>query len=292
VEVTTGTSLRLFRVDEVNGARALSDPSVVYDAVTGATPMLDLGECWPALHVLISAGESPIPRDVALSLDVEWDDGSLENVLMGGEATEYEDALSVARYHSPSRVVAMCGLLRGISADEILARFDESVMEYLPRARRSIATRRELVERFKQIVEWYAVARSAHAGILIYAREVAMKPLIRVGFYQELRHGRPDGGSLRASLRPSSGPDDTRLVAYLRSGTAMVVAAGIVRDVLDNSIIGGLDIRTDGTYAWPSDFPHYIEKHHATPPPELIEHARAYGFTCPTGIEIGQLKLP
>lgn len=120
----------------------------------------------------------------------------------------------------------------------------------------------------------------------------AMKQLMRVGFYKELRHGRPDGGSVRDSLQATPGPDDKRLVAYLRAGTPLVVAAGIVRDVLDNTVIGGLEIRTDGTYAWPSDFPHYVEKHQARPPGELLEHARSHGFACPSGIDLSQLQLP
>ncbi len=118
------------------------------------------------------------------------------------------------------------------------------------------------------------------------------KELIRVGFYKEVRHGRPDGGSLHESLQASAGPDDERLVAYLRAGVPLVVAAGPVRCILDKSIVGGLDIRTDGTYAWPSDFPHYIEQHRAKPPAELVEHARDNRFTIPSGIDVAQLVLP
>jgi hypothetical protein len=32
------------------------------------------------------------------------------------------------------------------------------------------------------------------------------KKLISVGFFSELKHGRPEGGSLRASLQPAAGP--------------------------------------------------------------------------------------
>lgn len=106
--------------------------------------------------------------------------------------------------------------------------------------------------------------------------------LVRDGFFSELKHGRPDGGSLRASLRPSAGPDDARLVAYLRAGHTFVTAFGPVFDVLaPGTIIGTMAYLTDGTFAWPSDLAHYIEKHHATPPQALLEHARSREFVMP-----------
>jgi len=118
------------------------------------------------------------------------------------------------------------------------------------------------------------------------------KKLIGVGFYKELKHGRPDGESLHAVLQPAASPEDAKLVAYLKAGKAMMVAPGPVKDILAaNAIIGTLEIRTDGTYAWPSDFPHYVDKHHARPPAELVEHVRARGFAMPAGIELAQLEL-
>ncbi|HEY1817735.1 MAG TPA: hypothetical protein VGG74_35585 [Kofleriaceae bacterium] len=72
------------------------------------------------------------------------------------------------------------------------------------------------------------------------------KKLIATGFFSELKHGRPDGGSLRASLQPKPGAEDARLVAYLRAGKRLMVAPGPVRDVLAaNAIIGTLEIFTD-----------------------------------------------
>ena len=108
------------------------------------------------------------------------------------------------------------------------------------------------------------------------------KKLIAAGFFMELKHGRPEGGSLRASLQAEAGPDDARLVAYLRSGKRLMVAPGPVRDVLAaNAIIGTLEVLTDGTFAWPSDLAHYIERHHARVPTELLEQARTNGFVVP-----------
>ena len=118
------------------------------------------------------------------------------------------------------------------------------------------------------------------------------KKLIRIGFYKELKHGRPEGESLHAVLQPVASPDDAKLVLYLKAGKPMMVAPGPVKDILGaNAIIGTLEIRTDGTYAWPSDFPHYIEKHHARPPADFVEHIRALGFAMPVSIDLAQLEL-
>jgi hypothetical protein len=76
------------------------------------------------------------------------------------------------------------------------------------------------------------------------------KKLVSVGFFSELKHGRVEGGSLRASLQPTAGPDDARLVAYLRAGKRLMMAPGPVRDVLAaNAIIPTLEILTNGTRA-------------------------------------------
>lgn len=117
------------------------------------------------------------------------------------------------------------------------------------------------------------------------------KKLIRVGFYKELKHGRPDGESLKEVLQPIAGLDDAKLVQYLKAGKTMMVAPGPVRDVLANGIIGTLAILTDGTYAWPSDFAHYIERHHARPSADFLEHARARGFAIPETIDPAELEL-
>ncbi len=115
--------------------------------------------------------------------------------------------------------------------------------------------------------------------------------LKRVRFYKELKHGRPDGESLKAVLLPNAGDDDARIVQYLKAGKTMMLAPGPVRDVLANGIIGTLAILTDGTYAWPSDFAHYIERHHARPPADLVEHARARGFAIPEDLDLATLEL-
>jgi hypothetical protein len=116
--------------------------------------------------------------------------------------------------------------------------------------------------------------------------------LVRIGHFKELKLGTPSDPSLRDSLQPDASPDDAKVVAYLRSGVQMFVAPGPVRDVLaaDQAIIGTLAILTDGTYTWPSDYAHYVERYHAKVPDAFLAHARANAFTVPSGIDIRQLE--
>jgi hypothetical protein len=119
-----------------------------------------------------------------------------------------------------------------------------------------------------------------------------MKHLIRVGFYRELKHGKPDGESLHAVVQQKGGPDDAQLVHYLRAGSTLVASPSMVRDVLaNNAMIGSLEIRTDGTYAWPSDLAHYVERHHARVPEDFLQHVRSLSFTVPPNINVAQLEL-
>lgn len=117
--------------------------------------------------------------------------------------------------------------------------------------------------------------------------------LIPVGFYRELRGGRPHEPSLRAAARPSASPDEVRIIQYLNAGEVMVATAGVVGDVLDPKfgIIGPPHILTDGTYAWPAIFAHYVEHHHVRPPEEFVSHMIANAWSVPPGIDVLSLKL-
>jgi hypothetical protein len=117
--------------------------------------------------------------------------------------------------------------------------------------------------------------------------------LTRIGFFRELRHGKPDGPSLHESLGSKAGPHDIELVRYLRSGAVLMAAPGVVRDVLipESDVIGSLSILTDGTYAWPSDLAHYVERHHARVPPQFLAYAQANAWAVPAGLDVVSLKL-
>lgn len=119
-----------------------------------------------------------------------------------------------------------------------------------------------------------------------------MTTLKRVGFFRELRHGQPDGPKLVETVGSSSGMHDVAIVQYLKSGVALMVAPGIVRDVLDpeSGPIGSLEILTDGIYAWPSDLAHYVAVHHVRVPFEFVTHAAEHGWKIPP-LDKSELKL-
>ena len=121
----------------------------------------------------------------------------------------------------------------------------------------------------------------------------SVKYLIPVGFYQELRGGKPHEPSLREAVQAAASPDAARVVAYLNAGELLIATAGVVKDVLDpkRGIIGAPHILTDGTYAWPAIFAHYVEHHHVHVPNDFAGHMAASGWTVAHGIDIRSLKL-
>jgi hypothetical protein len=120
-----------------------------------------------------------------------------------------------------------------------------------------------------------------------------VKHLIPVGFYRELRGGKPHEPSLREAVQAVASPDAARTIAYLNAGELLIATAGVVKDVLDErrGIIGAPDILTDGTYAWPAILAHYVEHHHVRVPEHFAGHMAAGGWVVPPGIEVRGLKL-
>ncbi len=115
--------------------------------------------------------------------------------------------------------------------------------------------------------------------------------LKRVGFFEELRHGRPDGSRLKEAVSPSAWhPEMARITSYLVRGSVLRASPGLVRDVLaeGSPVIGGLQILTDGTWAWPSDLAYYVEQYHVRLPEAFVEHMAKFGWEPPV-LEPGQL---
>jgi hypothetical protein len=57
-----------------------------------------------------------------------------------------------------------------------------------------------------------------------------------VGFFRELKHGRPDGPSLREGVADEAGPFDEEIARYLETAPVVLASAGLaVDDVLDPS---------------------------------------------------------
>lgn len=108
-------------------------------------------------------------------------------------------------------------------------------------------------------------------------------PLHLVGFFEELPHGGPSGGRLAAATRPAPGPDQARVVDYLRRGTVLMRAWSMTVDVLAPGAprMEPLQLLTDGTWEWPNDLAHFVEHYNAELPGAFVEHMRAHSFEPP-----------
>lgn len=74
--------------------------------------------------------------------------------------------------------------------------------------------------------------------------------------------------------------DMWRQVQYLESGKAIFTTPGLSRDVFrEEFVIGPLHILTDGTYAWPSDYPYYVKNYNVRVPDEVVAHMARRGWT-------------
>jgi hypothetical protein len=105
--------------------------------------------------------------------------------------------------------------------------------------------------------------------------------LIRVGFFRELRHGRPDGPSIDDCAERSGGRDEDAIVRYLNAGATLAATGSMVDDCLDNTRKGvaPLEIATDGRWVWPRDLAYYVGEYHVRLPQEFVEHMRAHDWT-------------
>ena len=104
-----------------------------------------------------------------------------------------------------------------------------------------------------------------------------------VGDFRELQHGSPDGPSLRSAVCAQEPPHARELVRYLRGGAVLASTASITFDVLSsgNTVIGGLQLLTDGRWLWYSDLAHYVEHHRVALDPRFVAHAQGNGWSAP-----------
>ncbi len=121
----------------------------------------------------------------------------------------------------------------------------------------------------------------------------SVKHLIPVGFYRELRGGKPHEPSLRDAVQTVATPDAANMLRYLNAGQLLIATAGVVSDVLDPKcgIIGAPHILTDGTYVWPAILAHYVERHHVRLPGEFVSHMVTNRWTVPSGIDVLSLRI-
>ncbi|GAA3855095.1 hypothetical protein ACWEP2_13730 [Streptomyces sp. NPDC004279] len=114
-----------------------------------------------------------------------------------------------------------------------------------------------------------------------------------LGEFRELKHGRPDGPSLHASLRSKGDPHEADLVRYLRAGSMLAASGSAVYDVLSptNELIDGLHLLTDGEWFWYPDLAHYVERYHVPVDDRFVEHARLRGWSAPQLSEAELIQL-
>ncbi|MGE0868043.1 MAG: hypothetical protein AB7P03_05770 [Kofleriaceae bacterium] len=119
------------------------------------------------------------------------------------------------------------------------------------------------------------------------------RQLVPVGFFRELKHGRPDGPSLRELMKDRAKPGESRIAAYLREAPILLYAVGPVTDVLEpkGDFICAPNVHTDGTYAWPEDLAYYVERHHVELPAEFLAHLAAMKWKPPADVDTSSVEL-
>ena len=121
-----------------------------------------------------------------------------------------------------------------------------------------------------------------------------MTKLKRAGFFRELRHGFPEGPSLRDSIPQSGAKAAAPLVAYLSNAPVLLFTRGVVRDFLEpGTVIGPPHIRTDGVWCWPSDLAYYVEKYSCQIPEEFASYMKARNWRPPRDedVNFGEVEL-
>lgn len=120
-----------------------------------------------------------------------------------------------------------------------------------------------------------------------------MKKLIPIGFYKELRGGKPHEPSLREAIASTPQSHESSIVHYLKSGKLLIGSPGVVRDVLDSAVgmISAPHILTDGVYAWPAVLAYYVERYHVQLPSDFLANMSANQWTIPQEIDTQSIEF-
>lgn len=120
-----------------------------------------------------------------------------------------------------------------------------------------------------------------------------MTTLRIAGFFADLPYGDPAAPRLADTRTDTAAPYEREAVAFLRGGATLLVSPSVSFDVLDpETPIGTLAIQTDGTWAWPADLAHYLERYHCSLAPAFVEHMRACGWHARPDVELAGLEPP
>ena len=107
--------------------------------------------------------------------------------------------------------------------------------------------------------------------------------LTHIGFYTELAHGEPTGGSLREAVSDATYPERNLIAKYLNAGSVLTACPMATRDVLqpEKPRMQGLLFLPDGVYQWPNDLPYFVSRYNVKLPDAFVKHMRDQGFVPP-----------
>jgi hypothetical protein len=119
--------------------------------------------------------------------------------------------------------------------------------------------------------------------------------LHRYGFFRELAHGEPNGGSLltlRDTAQYSMGIREA-IASYLEQGHLLIACPGTVADVFrsDDKPVASPHVLTDGQWAWPGDLAYYVRTYNVPVPQVLLNRMEANRWSVPSPIDLSVLEL-
>lgn len=116
-----------------------------------------------------------------------------------------------------------------------------------------------------------------------------MATLIRVGFFREMHHGRPDDASIADEPSVPPGPKHEQIIAYLQAGHQISSAD---RPDTERDSTSQDALLTDGRFVWSSELAGYMQTHHIDIPAEFRDHMAALSFQVPSHVDVNALSLP
>ncbi|RSN48803.1 hypothetical protein DMH12_25955 [Streptomyces sp. WAC 04229] len=107
-----------------------------------------------------------------------------------------------------------------------------------------------------------------------------------VGFFREQASswGIEREHSIHDLVRATGEADEEAVVQYLVSGADIFSEMGAELDILSTDafpIAGGASLKTDGTWVWRLDLPHYVATYHVALPEDFLQTIRSRAYVVP-----------
>lgn len=119
-----------------------------------------------------------------------------------------------------------------------------------------------------------------------------MNTLRKVGYFFEQPLDER-AATLRALVRATPHPNEQNILKYLDAGTVYGVQTGVEQDILSASkpIIGAVQLKTDGVWAWPQSLVYYVRQYHIALPDEFVSHMAVHAWKCNAAVDLDQLMV-